>query len=153
MALVIGWTIVGAFLFTTVITCLSLIGWVKFADAKQQRKLFSALIIEVVVAAGGKAVGGVQLDPSPVEASIKSDGKAEADLETAGDMLESSPEHGALPDKERLGRLIGRIRVKPGTPQESQLRELKTEFATLPAGVITVDRAKTLRLKVPAASK
>ena len=59
----------------------------------------------------------------------------------------------ALPDKERLGRLIGRIRVKPGTPQESQLRDLKTEFAKLPSGTITTDRAKTLRLKLPATTK
>lgn len=40
MALVVGWTLVGAFAFTLLITCFSLVGWVKFVDPKQQRKLF-----------------------------------------------------------------------------------------------------------------
>jgi hypothetical protein len=46
--LIIAYTLTGAFVFTVVVTCLSLIGWVKFANQKQQRRLFVVLIIELV---------------------------------------------------------------------------------------------------------
>ena len=43
LILVIQWLI--KFIFTVIITCLSLIGVVKLADQKQQKKLFNVLII------------------------------------------------------------------------------------------------------------
>ena len=39
--LTIAYTLAGAFVFTVVITCLSLVGWIRFADKKQQQKLFT----------------------------------------------------------------------------------------------------------------
>ena len=47
--LIIAYTLVGAFIFTVVITCLSLVGWIKFANQRQQSKLFGVLIVELVV--------------------------------------------------------------------------------------------------------
>lgn len=51
--LVVAWTMVTVFIFTSIVTCLSLVGWVKFANASQQNKLFYALIIEVAASAAG----------------------------------------------------------------------------------------------------
>src|SRR6266403_1628301 len=39
--LTIAYTLAGAFVFTVVITCLSLVGWIRFADKKQQQKLLT----------------------------------------------------------------------------------------------------------------
>ncbi len=47
--LAIAWTLVGAFIFTVVITLLSLVGWLKIPDKKQQNKLFYILIVQVTV--------------------------------------------------------------------------------------------------------
>jgi hypothetical protein len=149
MQLVIGWTVVGAFLFTTVITCLSLVGWVKFADAKQQKKLFSALILEVVVAAGGSATGLIQLDAPEVASKYEDDGRVAA----VHDMLDPAAGGGALPDKERVVRVLGKIRARPGTARETQVTALRAEVAKLPAGAISADKAMVLRTRVPITTK
>ena len=47
--LIIAYTLVGAFVFTVIITCLSIVGWIQFANHKQQNKLFTVLIVEIVV--------------------------------------------------------------------------------------------------------
>ena len=61
---VLVWTVVGVFVFTAAATCLSLIGLIKFRYPEQQRRLFQALILEVVVFGVG-AVGGIYVDPTP----------------------------------------------------------------------------------------
>ena len=47
--LIIAYTLVGAFVFTVIITCLSLIDIIKFADKEQQNKLFYTLIVELMI--------------------------------------------------------------------------------------------------------
>lgn len=51
--LAIAYTFIGAIIFTVIVTCLSLIGIVKFSKPDQQNKLFGVLIIEVVTIAIG----------------------------------------------------------------------------------------------------
>lgn len=46
--LVIAWTLVGAFVFSVIITCASLVGWIKITDRAQQRKLFYILIVQLL---------------------------------------------------------------------------------------------------------
>ena len=46
---VIGWALVLGFVFTVAMTCLSLVGWVDFADKRQQQRLFVVLVVELVV--------------------------------------------------------------------------------------------------------
>ena len=48
--LMIAYTLTGAFIFTVVVTCCSLVGWIKLADKRQQNKLFYTLIVELCVA-------------------------------------------------------------------------------------------------------
>ncbi len=66
--LAISYTLLGAFIFTVVATCLSLIGIVKFVYPKQQNKLFGVLIVELIVICLGVFSNFLNLNPrSPVE--------------------------------------------------------------------------------------
>jgi D-alanyl-D-alanine dipeptidase len=71
MKLMIAYTLVGAFIFTVLVTCLSLIGWVKFSDRRQQAKLFSTLIVELVVIGLGVFTNLLQLSPAQATSTIQ----------------------------------------------------------------------------------
>jgi len=47
--LIIAWSLAGTFVFTIIATCGSMLGWVKFADPAQQKKLFRILVVELVI--------------------------------------------------------------------------------------------------------
>ena len=47
--LIVGYSFAAVLAFTALITAASLIGWIKFSDEKQQRKLFNVFIVEIVV--------------------------------------------------------------------------------------------------------
>jgi hypothetical protein len=153
MKLVMGWTIVGGFIFTMVITCLSLVGWVRFADPRQQKRLFSVLIVEVVAAAGAHVVGAVNLSVSDTREKVETSGANQAYLTAAEDMLESDPAQRTPPDKAQITRVISRIKVTPGTAQAMQVETLKKAVSDLPAGSIDPRAAKDLRLKFPAKTR
>jgi len=70
--LVIAYSLTGAFLFTFVITCLSLLGWLKFADLKQQKKLFYILVVELVTICMGSFSGFLNLHPGETQKVIVS---------------------------------------------------------------------------------
>jgi hypothetical protein len=76
--LVIGYTLVGAFVFTVVITCLSTIGVIRLPDKRQQRKLFAVLLVEVAAGCVAFFLNFIQLDPGRVEETIE--GRAKTDL-------------------------------------------------------------------------
>ncbi|MGK0456563.1 MAG: hypothetical protein ACJAT5_001121 [Lentimonas sp.] len=71
--LIIAYTLVGAFIFTVVITCLSLVGLVKFADKKQQNRLFQTIIVEVAVISVTFFGDYLKFNPSEVEKTIRED--------------------------------------------------------------------------------
>lgn len=68
--LTIAYTIVGAFVFTVIITCLSLVGWIKFADNAQQDKLFYILIVEFVVGFVGYFFKWLNFSPENTASAI-----------------------------------------------------------------------------------
>ena len=82
--LVVAYTLTGALVFTVIITCFSLIGWVRFADIKQQNRLFYALLVEVCVAAVGFYTRFLNFDPSDVKNHIAKD--------SANQVLADNPE-------------------------------------------------------------
>lgn len=73
--LVIAYTLAGAFVFTVIITCLSLIGWIKFADKKQQKKLFTCLIVELIAVSLGFFCGFLNFNPHQVAQDLVDQGK------------------------------------------------------------------------------
>src|SRR6266481_8941828 len=74
--LTIAYTLAGAFVFTVVITCLSLVGWIKFADKKQQQKLFTCLVVQLVVVGVGFFTGFLRFNVSKVANDLVEQGKA-----------------------------------------------------------------------------
>ena len=69
--LIVAYTLTGALVFTVIITCLSLVGWIRFADQAQQNKLFSVLAVELVVVSVGFFGGLLNFDPQKVERKIR----------------------------------------------------------------------------------
>jgi hypothetical protein len=153
MKLALGWTIVGGFVFTTIITCLSLVGWVRFADRAQQKRLFAVLIVEVVVGAGAQVLGGARFDAKTVQDEVKDVGAADAYLDVAGEALNTDGTTRPTINREQMTRLLSRIRVKPGSAQEKQLQTARTAVAKLPAGTIDPAKAREIRLVLPTAPK
>lgn len=72
IGLIVAYTLAGAFVFTVVVTCLSLVGWIKIPDPRQQQKLFYVVIVEVAIIGVGSFSGWLQFDPRVPVQSIKS---------------------------------------------------------------------------------
>jgi len=77
--LIVAYSFVGAIVFTVIITCLSLIGLIKFAEKKQQNKLFYVLIVELVIISVGYF--GDLLSFSSKEANEKVENYIESSVE------------------------------------------------------------------------
>ena len=69
--LVIAYTLTGALVFTIIVACLSLLGWVQFADSGQQQKLFNTLIVELVIIGVGFFSGLLKFNPAKVQHNEK----------------------------------------------------------------------------------
>lgn len=67
----ISYALVGAFIFTLLITCLSLVGWIKFADKRQQNRLFSVLTLELVAGCLALFFNFLSLDPTKISQKIE----------------------------------------------------------------------------------
>jgi len=144
MALVVGWALVGAFVFTLVITCLSLVGWVKFTTPSQQKKLFTVIILEMVVVFGGSLVGVVRLNPVPVREALKTQGANEEIVTALSTALTDASTTGAGVTKEQARLQLDRINTTRD-PQLAHVRdELRTKINALPSGPIPAPTAKQL---------
>jgi len=69
--LIIAWALTGSFLFTLIVTCLSLINVVKSIDRKLRNKFVSILIVEVAVIAVGSFSDALRFDPAKASNIIK----------------------------------------------------------------------------------
>jgi hypothetical protein len=65
--LIVAYTLAGAFLFTVVVTCLSLIKQGTIVNRGQQKKLFYALVVEIVVIGVGFFGNILKFNPAAVE--------------------------------------------------------------------------------------
>ncbi|HUA67078.1 MAG TPA: hypothetical protein VMA13_00905 [Candidatus Saccharimonadales bacterium] len=73
--LVVAYTLLGAFVFTVAITCFSLVGWIKFANKKQQQKLFAVLIVQLIIGCVGFFTRLLQFNPKSVANELVEQGK------------------------------------------------------------------------------
>lgn len=146
MGLVVGWTLVGGFIFTMIITLGSLVGLVKFVNPKQQQALFAALIVEVVVGVGAKAAG-VSYNPAKVAKDVKQAGANEAVTEVLNDILPAGegPTPGAPVSRDVVKKLLQRIRVNPGSPLEESKRIEVERLEKLPSPDIDAKGAAAVR--------
>ena len=144
MSLIVGWALVGAFVFTVVITCLSLVGWVELKSKKQQAKLFQVVVLELVVVFGGSLVGVLRLNPAPVRDALKTQGANEEIATALSSALKEVATRGPGITKEEASKQLQRINVA----RDIQLAPLKDELSAtinaLPAGTISPAQAKQL---------
>lgn len=104
LQLIIAYTLVGAFVFTVVVTCLSLIGVIRFADSKQQKQLFTALLLQMITGSVGFFFNWLTFDPREVTASIKQEAVSEREISKAAGLENFWPRaNDFLP---RMGELI-----------------------------------------------
>jgi len=92
MKMVVGWTLVGGFVFTMVVTCLSLVGWVKFANPSQQKQLFAALVLELAVGVGGAALDMLRFDVADVGREVRGSSKLAGATELGRHLMKASPD-------------------------------------------------------------
>jgi hypothetical protein len=78
--LVIAYTLAGAVVFTVVVTCLSLVGWIRFADSAQQQKLFYILIVELATIAVGFFSDYLKFNPDRVQTQIEQTAISDAEV-------------------------------------------------------------------------
>ena len=69
--LIIAYTLVGAFLVTVIITIFSHLGWIRFADSKQQRKLYKANIALLVIGCLGVFLNFFNVSPKYVQQQLE----------------------------------------------------------------------------------
>jgi hypothetical protein len=139
MSLVVGWTLVGAFVFTVIITCLSLLGWAHFVDKTQQRTLFTAVIIELVLAFGAQLVGVARFQPAPVRESLK----AEGSLAVVEHILTPASGEPTI-TKMQLQGIVDRIDVERDPDLKVLKRELGVQIQQLPTGTVSRESARRL---------
>lgn len=68
--LIIAYVLIGAFIFSVIMTCLSLIGIVKFLKPNQQNKLFTILIVEVVTISIGVLSNLLLINPKIAQKAV-----------------------------------------------------------------------------------
>jgi peptidoglycan L-alanyl-D-glutamate endopeptidase CwlK len=103
--LVIAYTLVGAFIFTVVVTCASLVGLIKFANPKQQSKLFYALIIELVTVSVGSFADILNFNPAGIANKIEAPLRAEVvEARKGTDELQKGVLEGLQPEARALAK-------------------------------------------------
>jgi len=133
MQLVVGWPLVGAFVFTVVVTCLSLVGWVRFMDPGQQKKLFQVVVVELLVGAGGLASGALRLDPGAVGSEVWSDGRLAGAAEAVDRMVgECAVDRVADPAREAAVRAVEEVELPRGSPAAARRGQLFGELRRAP---------------------
>lgn len=68
--IILAYSLAATFVFTATVTCLSMIGWVKFSDPEQQKLLFKALIVELAVVVVGFFGKALEFNPSAAKEKI-----------------------------------------------------------------------------------
>jgi LAS superfamily LD-carboxypeptidase LdcB len=157
--LVIAYTLLGAFIFTVVITCLSLIGLVRFAVANQQSKLFATLIVEIVIIGVGAFSNFLKFDAlnvqkavqaPAIQAAAKSEARAESintkfSTLVLNEQLQTEVVRGLKPEAAQLAQqlidvasLRGiEVRIIAGYRSNEQQNELYAQGRTKPGPKVT----------------
>lgn len=90
LQLVVGWTCVGVFVCTAIMTLLAMAGLLKM-DPDERRKLFTILIVEVVVVGVALFANLIQVNPAPVQEEVQAAAAAEQTVQTLSPSLPLEP--------------------------------------------------------------
>lgn len=74
--LIVGYSFAAVLAFTAIATAASLVGWIKFANESQQKKLFNLLIVELIVIGVGFFSDYMKFDANNVANAIIDKGKS-----------------------------------------------------------------------------
>lgn len=133
MQLVVGWTLVGGFVFTMIVTCLSLVGLVAFADKRQQGLLFKALVLQLVVGVGGKVAGAWRFDTREVGAELHAEGKVDGGAEVGAAWIASQPTpEAAQASRGAVLEAVEALRLPEGSRAQEHRAELLEGLRTAP---------------------
>jgi hypothetical protein len=67
----LAWILVAVFLFTAIVTCLSLIGFRVIPNPEHRNKLFYVLIVELAIGVVGQFTGTLIFRPGRIEEQIR----------------------------------------------------------------------------------
>jgi energy-coupling factor transporter transmembrane protein EcfT len=150
LKLIVAYTLVAAFVFTVIMTCLSLVGWVKFAVAGQQRKLFASLIVELVVICLGVFTNLLNLNVSQTVTKVRAPVVAELEAQErstsqALDKAQSAVLAGLTPETDAKARqllantqVLGiELRIIEGYRSPAQQAALYAQGRTSPGKIVT----------------
>ncbi|WP_239292636.1 hypothetical protein [Candidatus Nitrotoga sp. 1052] len=70
LKLILAYSLVAVFVFTAMVTSLSLIGWARFIDQDQQKTLFKVLIVEVAIVSVGFFANLLEFNPATAKNQI-----------------------------------------------------------------------------------
>ena len=148
--LIIAYTLVGAFVFTVAITCLSLIGFVRFANPRQQSNLFAVLIVELVIIGLGSFSDLLELNPADARRAIQEPLKTElveqrAVTQQVASRAQEAAMEGLRPQAVTMARALIdaarrrgiELRVISGYRSPQQQQDLYARGRTRPGPVIT----------------
>jgi hypothetical protein len=140
--LVIGYTLVGALVFTVVATCLSLVGWVKFEHAAQQKKLFAVLIVELVGGSVSWFTGALRLDGGGVADEIAESGERSGEERERQRILGAALPQLATLDPGQFQGYLQALHVDPASERGREAvalhGEIRTQVLAAPAGAVTL---------------
>lgn len=136
--LVIGYTLVGALVFTVVMTCLSLVGWVRFAHPAQQKKLVAVLVVELVGGSAAWFVGGLRLDGQEVADEIADTGERSGEERERQRILGETLPQLAVLDQAQFEGYLRALAVDPASERGREAAtlhgEIRSQVLAVPAG-------------------
>jgi len=108
--LVVFYSLTGAFVFTLIVTCLSMIGVIKTLDKTLKKTLYKVLIVEVCVAAVGAYANLLNINPLKVSEEIRQDERTEIVKTLVQNTLESSGDS-VLLDPQLRGKVVADLQT------------------------------------------
>ena len=108
--LVIGWTCVGVFVCTAAMTLLAMVGLLKM-DPGERAKLFTVLIVEIVVVGVALFANLIQVNPAPVQEEVQAVAAAEQTVQTLSPSLPLQPDAAPPPVTPRASEVPPRVYI------------------------------------------
>jgi len=145
--LIIGWTCVGVFVCTAVITVLAIVGLLRI-DRDIRNQLFAALVLEIVAIGVAVFAGLVKVDPKPVAQEITASVQAQQTLREIDTVVTANatpegpqpttPQPGAIASAEITPRVYIQIASDAQRDEGEKARDAIRDAGQLAPGIENV---------------